>query len=418
MLADLNRILCFLKSADGNKSRNRIIIIFSIIFALLMVNRFILISHISDDYKIAYNQTRLLFKNGISPYGSESQSYLVGLAETEGWEIKNNYIDLENPVFELIFYFPFTLIQDYQWSAAVFVTINQICVLLSIHMLVNLLKWKPKLIERVIIYFLSSTVFFVSINLMSTNISVFQLTFLVGALFFDEKRRPILSGIFTGLSLIDPISMFYILITVLIILISTKKVTTLIWAFITVSLMTLFSFIFDRNWVLGWLKSLVLTPSRYPFLSFFDAAYLKYNLRYNQIFTVVPLLLMSLVIFEIIRTPKDTIEKKIWLLSITGILNHYLMVQSSPNSEILFLLSLILLLGIWWYKINKNIKIALYILMGLISYSVYRWPLFNIYSNNELILFFLGLFFIINLYWIRIWVMKPYVVNYDDKKIR
>jgi hypothetical protein len=416
MLQDINRILNFLKSSDGKKIQNRIFIIILIVFALLMINRYYLISFVSDDYKITYNQSKLLFKNGISPYGSESQSYLAGLAENEAWEIKNANTDMENPIFQLIFYFPFTLIQNYQWSEAVFVTINQICVLLSIHMLFNLIKWDPKIIERYIVYLLSSTVFFVTINLMSTNISVFQLVFLVGALFFDEKGKPILSGIFFGFSLIDPISMFYMLTTLSIILISTKKITSLIWAFITVSLMTLFSFIFDGNWVLGWLKSLFLIPKRYPFVSFLDAAYLKYNLQFNRIFAVVPILLISWVIFEIIRTPKDTIDKKIWLLSITGIVNHYLMVQSSPNSEILFLLSLILLIGIWWDKINQIIKIGLYVILGILSYSVFKWPLFNLNSNNESILFFLGLFFIINLYWVRIWVMKPFVVNGEDKK--
>ncbi|MCJ7647024.1 MAG: hypothetical protein MUP85_00280, partial [Candidatus Lokiarchaeota archaeon] len=281
----------------------------------------------------------------------------------------------------------------------------------------NLLDWKTKSVERFFIYLFSITVFFVTTNLMATNIAPFQLIFIVGALFFDEKRKPILSGIFFGLSIIDPISMFYMLTTMAIILISTKRATALIWTSITVFLMTLFSLIFERNWVLSWLKSLFLTPSRYPFLSFIKSASLKYNFQFNRIFTVIPILLISWVLFELIRTPKDTIEKKIWIFSITGILNHYLMVQPSPNSEILFLFTMILLIAIWWDKVKQKAKIALYVLVGILSYSVYKWPLFNLYNNNELILSFISLFFLINLYWIRAWVMKPYYVNTKDKNI-
>ena len=415
MFQNTNRILDFLNSGDGKKMQNRMIVFIFIILALVMINRFFLISYVTDDFKIAYQQSKLLFENGISPYGLESQRYLVGLAETEMWGSINAINDLENPIFQLIFYFPFTLIKNYQWSKTVFITINQLCVFLSINMLFNLVKWKPKPIERFTIYLLSSTIFFVTTNLISTNISIFQLTFLIGALFFDRKKRPILSGIFFGLSLIDPISMFFFLITMSIIFVNTKRVTTLIWTLITVSLVTLFSFIFDRNWVLGWLKSLFLTPSRYPFVSFIDSAYLKYNLQFNRIFTIVPIILISWVLFEIMRTPKDTIEKKIWLLSITGILNHYLMVQLSPNTEILFLPSLILLIGIWWDKINKYVKIALYVLLGILSCIVFIWPSFNLTSNNESILFLFGIFSIINLYWVRAWVMKPFVVDDADK---
>lgn len=417
MYKDITRIFDFLKTDDGKKVQNRIIIIISIIFVMLMVNRFFLVSYISDDYKIAYHQSRLLFKNGVSPYASESQRYVAELAETEGWELINVDVDLENPIFQLILYFPFTLIKDYQWSEAVFVTINQICVLIAIHMLFNLLDWKTKSVERFFIYLFSITVFFVTTNLMATNIAPFQLIFIVGALFFDEKRKPILSGIFFGLSIIDPISMFYMLTTMAIILIITKRATALIWTSITVFLMTLFSLIFERNWVLGWLKSLFLTPSRYPFLSFIKSASLKYNFQFNRIFTVIPILLISWVLFELIRTPKDTIEKKIWIFSITGILNHYLMVQPSPNSEILFLFTMILLIAIWWDKVKQKTKIALYVLVGILSYSVYKWPRFNLYNNNELILSFISLFFLINLYWIRAWVMKPYYVNTKDKNI-
>jgi hypothetical protein len=419
MIKDINRISLFIKSNDGKEFRNLLLIIATIIISLLVINRIYLINFVNDDFKIVYNQSKLLFKDGISPYGNNSKEYISQIADEEGWTFQKDYKNLGNPIFQYFILYPFRLIENYAWSQAVFITFNQICVILSAHMLFSLLKIKPKIQEILLISIISSFVFFAIFPLMSSNVSGIQLVLCVGVLYFSERKNTIISGILLGCTFLDPIGIFYLLLFFFIILFIQKKQAILIWTLITITLLTIFSFIFDKNWIVGWLKYLFLSPSRYPFISFLNAAEKMFNIQLNRLFSAIPIFLGLWVIYEMMRTPKNSITKTIWLFSILGIANHYLMVQVGRGTEIFFYPALILLVRLWWKKINMTSKIILCVFLEIFSFGLVIWrnSLTNIFEiNYEGLLAFSALFLIINLYWIRPWVMKPYEIETEQLK--
>ena len=416
MLSEINRFFKYINSdSDGKKIRNRIIIFTLIIIFALIFNRFILSPYVSDDLRISLNRSKLLFLYGKSPYDEEIQNYIKGIARDERWEVNDNKFEFEMPLFQLMIYFPFAVIPNYLWASAFFITINQISILLSIHMLFHLLGWEPKIGERICIYFLSAGIFFIQRNILSGNLSIIHLTLIIAVLYYEEGKKPILSGILLGLSLIDPVSMFFTVIVLLVLLTNIKGYSIILWAIISAGLLTIFSTIFDRNWIIEWLKNLFLTPSRYPFITYIDGIQVKYGISVNKLFIIVPIVLTSWLVLEIIRTPRESTGEKIWLLSISGLLNYYIMIQPDSYAAVLFSPSLILLISVWWKKLNNIGKIVFYLILTGMSGGIFLLQLFTSVASSAqrsaIILLAIAFFFVANLYWARLWIMKPFLIG-------
>jgi hypothetical protein len=419
MLREINLFFEYLNTNnDGKIIRNRIIIITLIIIFALIFSRFVLSPYVSEDLKISLNQSKLLFLNGKSPYDEEIQNYIKGIARDEKWVVNDNYFEFDVPLFQLMIYLPFAVIPDYLWASAFFITINIICIFLTIHMLFHLLKWEPKLVERISIYLLTAAVFFIYKNILSGNSSIIQLTMIIAVIFYEVGKKPILSGIFLGLCFIDPVSMLFTVIVLLVILITKREYSVLFWSIITVGLLSIFSTIFDSNWIIGWLKSLFLTPSRFPFITYIDGIQEKYGMSVNKLFIIIPIILTSWLVLEIFRTPKDTTEEKIWLLSISGLLNYYVMIRTDLYAAVLFFPALILLIGVWWKKLNGLGKLVFYILLTGISAGIFLLQLFSLMEasmrGTAIILITTAFFLVVNLYWARLWIMRPYVIRNSE----
>lgn len=422
MLHETGRFLEYINTDNGGKIvRNRIIFITLIIIFAIIFNRFVLSPYVSDDLKIAFNQSKLLFLNGKSPYDKEIQIYIKSIARDEKWVVSDNGFEFDEPLFQLIIYLPFALIPNYLWASAFFITINQICIFLTMHMLFHLLDWEPKVVERICIYLLTAAVFFIQKNMLAGNTSIIQLTLIVAVLFYEEDKKLVLSGILLGFSLIDPVSMLFAVIILLVILITKRDYTVIFWSIITVGLLTILTTIFYRNWIIGWLKNLFLTPSRFPFITYVNGIQSKYSISVNKLFTIIPIVLTSWLILEIIRTPKDTIGERIWLLSISGLLNYYVMIQTDLYAAVLFFPSIILLISVWWKKLNSIGKFVFYLLLTGISAGIFLFQLFTSTAastrGTTIILMAIALFFIVNLYWARLWIMRPYLISESEQNI-
>lgn len=91
------------------------------------------------------------------------------------------------------------------------------------------------------------------------------------------------------------------------------------------------------------------------------------------------------------------------------------MVQPDQYAAVLFLLTLILLISVWWKKINNIGKIIFYLLLTAISVGVFLLQIYTSFSTSTQVAanIFLGvaIFFLTNLYWARSWIVRPYFIS-------
>jgi hypothetical protein len=282
-------------------------------------------------------------------------------------------------------------------------------------MIVHLLKWNLNILERIILYVLFGGIFIFQQNVFTGNLSIIQLTMIISVLYFHEKHRFIFSGIFLGLSTIDPVSMLLAVIVLLAIIIAKRDFTILLWFIITIGLLLTFTFIFDKKWIIGWLKNLILTPVRFPFKNYTNVFATKYDYMEDRFIIALPIFIVSWLFLEIARTPKETSGEHLWLLGFGGLLNYFFMLQEGSYSSVLFLPSIILIVYEWWKRIKNPSRYLLYFFLVLLSIGIYVYDFYVpgefLLQNMENMIFLIAIFLAINLYWSRLWIIRPFSIS-------
>jgi len=287
-------------------------------------------------------------------------------------------------------------------------------------MIFTLLEWKPKVVERICIYLLSASVFFIQKNILLGNLSILHLTTIIAVLYYEERKKHIVAGIFLGLSFVDPFSMLLTVCVLIAIIISRSEYSILIWGIITIGLLSIFIIIFNKTWIIGWLKTLFLTPMRFPFINYIDVFQFKYGISVDRLLILLPILLTSWLVFEVIRMPKESPGENLWLIGFSGLLNYYVMVNVSMYASVLFFPVLILIISVWWKRINNLGKFVQYFFLAGISVGIllieYFYPMAISIQVIEFLFVSFTIFFLLNLYWSRLWIIRPYLISDSNKK--
>jgi len=413
MLSGIKKVSNYLyESSAGKHKRTRIIIAFVIIMVLLALNRIYFYRFVSDDLRVYFQQAKLLFLKNLSPYDEEIQKFIINLANDSGWHVKEIVFDIEIAVWQLIFYFPFSMIGDYLWGASLFLTFTQCSIVLSVFFLFQLLEVSKTSLRGIILYVISIFSLFLITNVLQGNLAPINLLFLISIIYFLDKDKQIISGIFLGLLLFDSVNIPLLLAMFVIGMFRNKQYISIIWSGITVAMSALFMAMFDRNWIFGWLKNLFLSPKRVPFLTYPDALHLKYNIPSIKIFSIISFLLIIWFAFEAWRMIPTTRKSWLWLLGLSAVINHYLIIQKTAYSAILFIIPVELIICTWRDRLKRPGQIILGVFTSILTifmtiiYFVQKQMNGELFTNTYL--FLLAIVIVLNLYWLRRWVINAY----------
>lgn len=413
MVSGIKKVSNYLyEGSAGKHKRTRIIIAFVIIIALLVLNRVYFYRFVSDDLRVYFQQANFLFLKNLSPYDEDIQKFIISLANESDWHVKDFVFDIEIAVWQLIFYFPFSLIGDFSWGASLFLTFTQCSIILSVILLFQLLEISKISLREIILYVISIFSLFLITNILQGNLAPLNLLFLISTIYFLDKDKQIISGIFLGLLLFDSVNIILVLAMFVIGMFRNKQYISIIWSGITVAMSALFMAMFDRNWIFGWLKNLFLSPKRVPFLTYPDALHLKYNIPSIKIFSIISFLLIIWFAFEAWRMIPTTRKSWLWLLGLSAVINHYLIIQKNAYSAILFIIPVELIVCTWRGRLKRSGQLILGLFASLLTifstiiYFVQKQMSGELFTNLYMIL--LTIIIVLNLYWSRRWVINPY----------
>jgi hypothetical protein len=414
MWNEIQRVLEYLSKSDGGKRTLKYLILGLIAGVdLLIFNLFVLYDLVDLDHFFIHTAlSRLLFINNISPYSLEIQSILENYFSTRPIEVFIENFKFTDPIFQLFFYFPFGLIPDPKWAAAIYLTINQGFIFWIIETIYRLLDWKPDWKIRILngaIAFLS----FLGISfLMAPDLSVIQtLLFLIG-LSFSLNKKPIPGGLLLGFSLLSFQLTTLALLLVITFFLVTKKKGPVVWFLITIVLLSLAGIIFDNNWLLMMLRSFFLEPQNFPFTSYSAAtgvsstgAILPALINFSPVFLVI------LIALEWLRTPKVSSNHLFWLLAFIINLNPMLTVTQDFSPKFIHFFVYLFIFYLWYFRSEgtvKQILLVVYVLMIVILPGLGRllphvMPFLNSSIGFHLLRIFLTL---IMLYWVKWWILQ------------
>ena len=239
MISDLKKYFSFLlKNEAGRASKNKIIVILIVIPALLLLNKLFLVRFAdSNSFLINSALSNLLFIKGISPYSKDIASILDNYFSTRGASVISEGAIFQLPLYQLIFYLPFSFIGDLDWSLSLWLTANQCIFLLCLINCIKIFNWEPNKNFLVIILVGGLISFFAVSNFLAANTSIIQVYFFILGLSFIFSDKHIPAGLLLGLATIDPFNFFLPLLIVIGFLISRKQLEPVAWFAISIVLL-------------------------------------------------------------------------------------------------------------------------------------------------------------------------------------
>ncbi len=393
--------------------RNKILLILAAFLVLLIANRFLLIN-LADkkDFYISLSRSSLVFSSKTSIYRATIPTDSTELARIGIKELGDVPV-FWLPLFSLIFYLPFTLIKDINWSLALWMTANQVLCYFTLNLMLKILDLKVKELYQYLAAILILFTYFIAGNVFQTNLSLIQIFLITTALYELKNRKFILSGILLGLAACNPFQFFIPLVIIFILNSRKKRGLINTWMIISFLLLSLLYVIFDMNWILELFKVLILKPTIYPFISYREYLAGVFPSLHTSLVEIIPIIVYMWIVIEWLRMPKENFIQELWLICLAFTLTPLLNMWDSPYTTAAYLPVFIYTISLWYERSSQKFRIFSISLYGiiLIAMPVLRMilsknslPLSETYPFNGIVTVILML----NLYWVRLWVVNPY----------
>ena len=416
MITDLKKYFSYLiNNEEGRSSRNKLILRLLIVLVLFIINKTFLVKFAdSENFLINSALSNLLFIKGFSPYSKDISSVLDNYFSTRGALVSSGAVIFQLPIYQLIFYLPFSFISDLKWALSLWLTINQCIYLLCIENCIKMFNWKPKKWLNAIILIGGLFAFFGIYNFLALNTSVFQFYFFILALSFIFSEKYLPAGLLLGLATIDPFNFFLPLIIVFGFLINRRQPEPAVWAVISIILLSLVGIIFDSGWILKFLRNIFLEGSFFPFIDY-NHAVLNWipKISFGGVLNFIPIILLIWLFIEFSRLPKQSSNQLFWMLSLAACINPFIIMRETNYSSIFYILPIFFIVYEWENHSSGLINKVIYGILGFLSIVLPLAGLlypesFRLINNYHSINLINSLVIIVLLYWIRWWVVIPY----------
>lgn len=415
MFKDIKKFFRYLQEQEGKELRNRIIAYTIFGFVLLIFNRFILLNFsLEGNFHIYRALSKILIENNINPYRTDIISVVRNAFPLNFDQNSLSDFIYQFPVFHLFIYYPFSLIKDAMWSAALWMEFNQFIVIIAVGVFINLFKWNINKREKYILTAVSLLFYFVLDNILALNTASLQLAALLLSMYYSEKNEMIKSGLFFAFLFISPFAAIGPVAVMMALFITRKSYSAITWSVITIILLSLAGFVVQTDWVLQFLRNVIIEKPTYPFINFGSAFQNAWGeMNFPIILNLVPLFSVIWITLEWIRTPKNTLSHELWLLSLAVTTNPFIFIDTENYTAIYLLQVFIFIHYLWKTRSQGFFNVIIYFLSlaaSIIYPLINRFFLINTnyYLNYYQINFINCLFLMIMLYWVRWWILRDY----------
>lgn len=413
MFAEIKKVTQYILTEEKYiQLRKKILYIFLAFVLLILVDRFAL-SRLVDqnNFYVSLARTRMVFQGNLSAYENEvnrSSENVKALGLTLGTIRQFNL-----PMYALLFYLPYIFLKDFYWALALWLAINQIMTYFTLSMLLDILNVKLRENYKAAVSLALFLAYFTALNILSTNLSMLQVFLLVAAFYQVRNKRYIFAGILFGLATFNPFVL--LLPTLIFFLLNFHKDRSVVnlWMAITVVLLSMALIIFDMRWILEMIKVWLLEPDFYPLISYRSYIVGVFPDFDSNLVTLLPLLIVFWLVYEWLRSPKETIDQEFWLISLALTLNPLINMWDSLYATIGYMVVFIYTVSLWYARSTDKFRIFMAVLYGLVLIVVPLGQMLlqkqifgyqNVYGINLVV----TLLLLFNLYWVRLWVMNPY----------
>ena len=361
---------------------------------------------------VHYVGTRSFLLEGLSPYSDEVAIRIQTAAYRHPELVEEHELRVAYPLYSIFLFLPFSLIKDYIFARAVWMTALELALIIMTFVSMNLADWKIPLWQQGVILLFSLTWYHAIRGVVNGN-AVILIALLLAVIFLlvrDSKDR--VAGFLLAITTIKPQLVVLLIPFVIIWSLYQKRWTLLKWFFGTLSACILVGVILIPDWILQNIWEILKHPANNP-VGTLAAALAEWSpglespLKWGIFFV-----LGSLLIYEWWTGRKGNFKRFLWVALLTITISQWIGIQTDPGNFIILFPAIILILS----TMEKRWKArgALIVSSSLAMLFFGLWVLFitTIQKNyqpiqNPVMFIPLPAISLLGLYWIKWWVIAP-----------
>lgn len=357
------------------------------------------------DFAIYWNSGRTVLYDNATPYGelasSRSQNTIFGIAERAGDPPSR----LDLPFHIEVFLLPFSFIHSFQLAGAIWMTLLEISIVITVFFCFRFLRWEPDpLIGAAIILFSILSVHGLWATILGNAVIISGLL-IAGVFLALREDHDELAGILLALATYKFFTVGFVLIFLLIWAASRRRTRIFLPFAMTFIILIAVSFFFFPNWFLpyaraifanlkygDWLSPAKIFQDELPFIGE------KLGWLLSGFFAMVLLVEWWLAI-------KNGYPRMLWTAALTLAVTPLLGLPTYPQNYAVLIIPLIVAFSVMSNRWPSS-RIAL--VDGLLVFLfVGLWAITIFATDLRTALFFpLPIFVLVLLYWIRWWVVS------------
>ncbi len=374
-----------------------------------------------EGFFIQWVAVRSLITGGESPYSNEVTAKIQASVKFENSFAPGGPPRYTAPLLSAIVVLPFAVIVDSTLAHALWLSAQLIALFLIQLLALRLVAWKPAWYLFLVFLLLTTFSYHVFIPWLDGGLSIWSSLFLVIAFTAIHDNWNEVGGVFLALSAIQPQMVILVIIFTLFWAIAQRKITTLLWFFITLVVLSVVGLFLVPDWILQYFRILLNYPSNFPPGSpgvLFKDLWPGLGKQFGWVITTLAAIVLLL---EWWRARKKDFRWFLWTACLTLAVSPWIGIPTIPGNFTGLLLPLILIFSLLIEHWNKGGQWIIGIL--LLVLFVWEWGLFyrdftSPFIGTQLnLLIPLPLVLIVGLYWIRWWAIKPRRLLIEELKL-
>jgi len=359
----------------------------------------------------------LIFK-GISPYSPTAvASYNEAANLLKIVPSSQNY-HFTAPLYALFLYFPFAIFTNFTIARAIWMTLLEVAAVISGLVCFEILDWVPNKKIKYLLLVFSIISFFTIINIQNgTDLIIVNYCFLLG-IFFLVKEKYELSGIIFTLIVLNYQIYLIPFFGICIYVFRKKAWTFYIWFLLITLLLGVVSALFVTDWPFQNLREILINQNLSA-LQLSGEVLKSWIPGFNPVIgNSISILLFIWLIYELMRK-NITSQNYLWKLCFMITLSEMIIIQNNIYG---LLLQYFVFIYIFYQWIKRDKKIGtIFSILTSATFSIIFLILGYFtkalqFTNSYPFFFYISplVFLLVNLYWIRGWVVKNISLDYEN----
>jgi hypothetical protein len=403
-----------------NRSRSNVLVAIGLAVAALVLLagftwgnlNFVKSSPGGNDFLVHWMGTRVLLREGISPYSDEAAIRIQTVAYGRPAKPGEHELRVAYPLYSIVLFAPFALVGDYDLARAMWMTLLEVGLIGITILSLRLVRWQagPVLLVSLLLF---SVFWYHGLRpLINGNAVVLVALGLVGGFLALKSGSEELAGVLFAFTTIKPQVVVLVLIFVVFWGMNNGRWRMVGWLIGTVALLAASAALIYPDWILQDLREVIRYPSYNPpgtpgaaFATWWPDFGARLGYALSAVMGVILLL-------EWRATRKADLRGFIWTAFLTLVISQWIGIQTDPGNFVVLFPALILVLGLFAERWKRGAMVMTGATLSILMVGLWALFLATIQHGDQpiqspIMFFPLPGVMLILMYWVRWWAVTP-----------